>query len=74
MNKKTNEEKICWSCKRSYMKNEGKLGLCPKCINKYGTPAAGIGIAALTIGGRQLFKHGGKIIKTAANVAKNIKH
>ena len=73
MDKKTNEEKICWSCKRSFIKKEGKLGLCPKCINKHGTPAAGIGIAGLVFGGRQLIKHGGKIINTAAKVAKNIK-
>ncbi|MGB4658077.1 MAG: hypothetical protein WBI07_02725 [Mobilitalea sp.] len=73
MDKKTNEEKMCWSCKRSYMNNEGKLGLCPKCINKYGTPVAGIGVIGLAFGSRQLIKHGGKIFKTAANVAKNIK-
>ncbi|MGF7142363.1 hypothetical protein HNQ56_000781 [Anaerotaenia torta] len=74
MDKKTNDEKKCWACKRAYMINEGKIGLCPKCINKYGTPVASIGIAGLSIGGRQLIKHGGKIIKTAANVAKKVKH
>lgn len=73
MDKNTNEEKTCWSCKRSYLKNEGKLGLCPKCINKYGSTAASLGALGFAYGGKQLIKHSGKIIKTVTEVAKNIK-
>ena len=73
MNKKTNEEKACWSCKRSYMRNEGKLGLCPKCVNIYGSYAVSLCALGLTYGGKQLIKHSGKIMKTVAEVAKNIK-
>jgi len=73
MNKKTNEEKTCWSCKRSYMKNEGKLGLCPKCINIYASPAVSLGAVGIAYGSKQLIKHSRKIIKTVAELAKNIK-
>jgi len=73
MDKKTNEEKKCWSCKRSYLKNEGKHGLCPKCINKYGSPAAGLGALGLAYGGKQLIKHSGKIIKIVTGMVKNNK-
>lgn len=73
MDRKTNDDKTCWSCRRSYMKNEGKLGLCPNCINKYGSLAASVGALGLAYGGKQFIKHSGKIIRNVAEVAKNIK-
>lgn len=67
-----NNEKVCWACKRILV-GDSKLGLCPDCLNKYGSPAAGVGILGLGLGVRFLAKNGGKIIKTAVNIAKNLK-
>ena len=64
-----NNEKTCWACKRILI-GDSKLGLCPDCLNKYGSPAAAVGIAGLAVGGRFLLKNSGKIIKA---VAKGIK-
>ena len=47
-------------CKRILI-GESKLGLCPDCLNKYGSPAAAVGIAGLAVGGRFLLKNSGKI-------------
>lgn len=63
MDNSTNKESICWSCKRSFMDSEGKLGLCPNCINKFGTPAAGVGVAIFGLLGRLIIKNIGKILK-----------
>lgn len=42
-------EKNCWACKRILL-TESKTGLCPECLNKYGSPAAiitALGVVAL---------------------------
>lgn len=66
-------EKICWKCKRILV-GESKLGLCPYCINKYGTPLAAIGIGGiLSLGGGWVLKNGGKVVKGAVDVIKLIK-
>lgn len=65
-------EKTCWACKRIII-GDSKLGLCPDCLNKYGSPAAAAGALGLAIGGRYLIKNSGKIIKGIANIAKNIR-
>lgn len=44
-----NDEKTCWACKRVLI-GESKLGLCPDCLNKYGTPAAFFGAGGLAFG------------------------
>ena len=58
------EEKKCIRCKRIIV-GKSKLGLCQDCINKYGTPAAGIGVGLLLVGGRIVVKNSGKIAKAA---------
>ena len=76
---KTNTEKdeeICLVCKRTLV-GENKFGLCPKCINDYGSPLAAIG--TIGIGGILYFgkgwvmKNGGKVVKGAIDVIKLIK-
>ena len=65
-------DKHCLVCKRS-LAGKGKHGVCPDCINKYGTPAAALLSVGLVIGGKKLLKGGGKVIKTAWNIYKGIK-
>ena len=67
-----NNEKTCWACKRILV-GDSKFGLCPDCLNKYGSPAAAVGIFGLGLGARYLAKNGGKIIKAAVDIAKNLK-
>lgn len=67
---KMEENKKCWACKRTLV-GDSKMGLCPSCINKYGSVGAAVTALGLAVGGRQLVKHGGKIIKVAT---KRIKH
>ena len=50
--------KICWACKRVLI-GKSKLGLCPNCVNKYGTPAAAIGVLVVASG----IKAASKLIK-----------
>lgn len=70
---KKNDEKTCWGCERIIV-GDAKLGLCPDCLNKYGSPAtAVVTIMALFVSKRFLVKNGRKIIETAAKVAKKIK-
>lgn len=73
MERKTNKkEKVCWACKRILVE-KSKTGLCPNCINKYGTPAAavlGLGLTALA---SQAVKHSGKAVKFVGNAIKHIK-
>ena len=47
------------------------MGLCPGCINKYGSIGAAVAALGLGVGDRQLVKHGGKIIKVAAKIIKH---
>lgn len=63
---KENKNKKCWACKRTLI-GDSKMGLCPGCINKYGSVAA----LGLVVGGRQLVKHGGKIIKGATKIIRH---
>ena len=66
------EQKICWACKRT-LAEESKLGLCPECVNKYGTPAAALSALGLGVLGKQALKHGGKAVKVVAKVIRYIK-
>ena len=73
MKKKTDkQEKICWACKRTLVE-ESKLGLCPDCVNKYGTPVAAVGALGLGLLGRKALKHSEKAAKVVANVIRHIK-
>jgi hypothetical protein len=64
-----NDDKKCWSCKSILVEN-GQLGLCPKCINKYGTPVAAVGLVALGLAGTHAFKNRTKIFNFLLNIAK----
>lgn len=66
------DEKICLACKRILV-DESKLGLCPECLNKYGTPVVGTAMGGLILLCRKALKNGGKIAKSVINVAKHIK-
>ena len=61
------ENKKCWACKRTLV-DDSKMGLCPDCINKYGSVVAALGLA---VGGRQLKKNGEKFIKVASQRTKH---
>ena len=63
------ENKKCRACKRTLVGNS-KMGLCPDCINKYGSVGAAVAAFGVAVGGRQLVKHGGKIIKVATKIIK----
>lgn len=65
----TKNETECWACHRVIV-GKAKMGLCPDCVNKYGTVGAiaGVGVG-IGIGGK-LLKHGGKIIKNVAQATK----
>lgn len=68
------EDKKCRVCKRTLV-GDSKMGLCPDCINKYGSGGATVAGLALVVGCKQLVKHGGKIIKATFKLAtKIIKH
>lgn len=62
------ENKKCWACKRTLV-GDSKMRLCPGCINKYGSVGAAVAALGLAVGGRQLVKHGGKIIKVSTKRA-----
>lgn len=70
--KQEQSEKKCWACK-TILVEDGKLSLCPNCINKYGSPVATAMAVVFVFAGKQLMKNGDKIVKVAKNVAKNIK-
>ena len=73
MKKKTDkEEKICWACKRILVE-ESKIGLCPDCVNKFGTPVVAAGALGLGLLGRKALKHSGKAVKFVVNVMRYIK-
>jgi hypothetical protein len=63
------DNKKCWACGKTLTGGE-KLGLCDRCLNKYGSPAAAAGIVGLAIGGKLLVKNGGKILKTVGKIVK----
>ncbi len=54
-----NNEKKCWACKRILL-TESKTGLCPDCINKYGSPVAALGVS---VGIGVLIKNAPKLVK-----------
>lgn len=64
------ENRKCWACKRTLV-GDSKMGLCQDCINKYGSVGAVVATFGLAAGGRQLIKHGGKIIKAATKIIKH---
>ena len=64
------ENKKCWACKRILVGNS-KMGLCPDCINKYGSVGAAFAAIGVTVGGRQLVKHSGKIVRVATKIIKH---
>ena len=64
------ENKKCWACKRTLV-GDSKLGLCPDCLNKYGSPAAAVLAVGATVGVRHLVKNGGKIVKLAAKIVRH---
>lgn len=65
-------EKKCWACHRVII-GKDTLGLCPDCVNKYGTPTAAVAALGLVVGGRYLVKNGGKILKAASKAVKIFK-
>lgn len=66
------DSKKCKICKRT-LTVKSKTGLCPDCMNKYGTPAAGVGIGAAALGIKQAVKHKDTIGKVIKNLLSMIK-
>lgn len=71
-NNNDKDDKNCWSCKRMLVE-DSKLGLCPDCVNKFGTPVAAAAVLGLGLLGRQALKNSGKAVKVVANVIRQIK-
>lgn len=65
-------EKTCWACHRVIV-GKSVMGLCPNCVNKYGSTAVAVAVLGLAVRGRNLIKNGGKIAKTVAEVTKIFK-
>ena len=65
-------EKHCLACKRS-LAGKGKYGMCPDCLNKYGTPAAAFAVLGLCYVGKGLLKGSGKAAKVAWNTYRKFK-
>ena len=63
------ENKKCWACKRTLVGNS-KMGLCPDCINKYGSVGAAVARCGVGGGGRQVVQHGGRVIKVGTKIIK----
>lgn len=63
------DSRKCKICKRT-ITGKSKTGLCPDCMNKYGTPAAGVGIGAAALGIKQAVKHKATIGKGVKTVGK----
>ena len=70
MKKKINEKK-CRICART-LEGKSKTGLCPSCVNKYGTPAAATGVAGLMVGAKVVVKNRNKIAKGAVKIGKTV--
>ena len=70
------DEEVCRMCKRTLV-GESQFGLCPNCINKYGSPLAVIGSIGigriLYLGRGWAMKNGGKVVKGAIEAIKLIK-
>ena len=65
-------EKKCRACKRVII-GKSRFGLCPDCLNKYGSPVIAAGAVGLAVGGRFLIKNGGKVIGVLGKGIKMIK-
>lgn len=68
--KKLNQKK-CKICGR-VLTEKSKTGLCPDCINKYGTPVAAAGAGGVMYGIRVAIKNRDKIAKGAVKIGKTI--
>lgn len=70
---KNQNHKKCWGCGKIIV-GDSKFGLCPECVNKFGTPAA----AALSVGGAFLVKKAidnkEKIVKGGKAVLDAVSH
>lgn len=64
------KNKKCWACKRTLV-DDSKMGLCPDCINKYGSIGTTAAVVGLAVCGRQLVKNGRKIIKVPFQITKH---
>lgn len=66
-------EKICWACKRTLVA-ESKFGLCPVCLNKYGSQVVALGILGIgsivSLGFRSILKNDEKFAKIVTDVIK----
>ena len=60
-----NNENTCWACKRILVGNS-KLGLCPDCMNKYGSAASTVGVFGICGIIRFLIKNSDKALKIVA--------
>ncbi len=53
------DEKVCWACKRILI-GESKFGLCPSCLNEYGSLVIG---SIISIGSGLVLRNGSKVVK-----------
>lgn len=68
MKKNSNkEEKKCWACKRTLVE-ENKLGLCPDCVNKYGTLGVMAGGLGLFFNRKTILKIGEQAVKVVPSL------
>lgn len=65
------KEKKCSICKRTLV-SESKSGLCPDCLNKYGTPVAAVGAGSILVAAKTVIKNKEKITKGAVKVGKTV--
>ena len=65
--KKKADEKKCIICRRTLVA-KSKTGLCPDCLNKYGSPAAVVGAGGIMYGAKILVKNRAKIAKAVVKV------
>ena len=70
MKSKKNNMK-CRICKRT-LTEKSKTGLCPDCLNKYGTPVVVGGFGFMTFGIKKAVKHKDEICKGVKTVGKVI--
>ena len=64
--------KTCWACKTIII-GESKLGLCPKCVNKYGSAGAAAIAFGTGIGVKYVIKNKDRVIKAVAEGIKIVK-
>ncbi len=60
------QEKRCRIC-NTILVEDSKSGLCPRCVNKYGTPVAAGGVLALFFAAKKYGKTISKGIRLAVN-------